>query len=138
VRAAASLTRDAVQHFRARREGVLVTLSSWVAQRGSSNPNLLAYAASKGAIRALTNTIARVHSKEGVLAYMIAPGVVRTQMSVDSAATQGGEEVVTATLAMGEWVPPDEIGELVCFLASGRQRHLSGATFDVNGASYIR
>jgi NAD(P)-dependent dehydrogenase (short-subunit alcohol dehydrogenase family) len=138
VRAAASLTRDSVRHFRARGEGVLVTLSSWVAQRGSSNPNLLAYAASKGALRALTNTIARAHSKEGVLAYMIAPGVVRTQMSVDSAATQGGEEVVTASLAMGEWVPPDEIGELVCFLASGRQRHLSGATFDVNGASYIR
>ena len=138
VRAAANLTRDAVRHFRARQQGVLVTLSSWVAQRGSGNPHLLAYAASKGAIRALTNTIARAHSKEGVLAYMIAPGVVRTQMSVDAAAAQGGEDVLTASLAMGEWVPPDEIGELVCFLASGRQRHLSGATFDVNGASYIR
>ena len=138
VRAAASLTRDAVRHFRARREGVLVTLSSWVAQRGSGNPHLLAYAASKGAVRALTHTIARAHAHEGVLAYMIAPGVVRTQMSVDAAAAQGGEDVLTASLAMGEWVPPDEIGELVCFLATGRQRHLTGATFDVNGASYIR
>ncbi len=138
VRAAANLTRDAVRHFRARQQGVLVTLSSWVAQRGCGNPHLLAYAASKGAVKALTNTIARAHAKEGVLAYMIAPGVVRTQMSVDAAAAQGGEEVLTASLAMGEWVPPDEIGELVCFLASGRQRHLTGATFDVNGASYIR
>jgi NAD(P)-dependent dehydrogenase (short-subunit alcohol dehydrogenase family) len=138
VRAAANLTRDAVRHFRERGSGVLVTLSSWVAQRGSGNPHLLAYAASKGAVRALTSTIARAHSKEGVLAYMIAPGVVRTQMSVDAAAAQGGEEVLTAGLAMGEWVPPGEIGELVCFLATGRQRHLSGATFDVNGASYIR
>ncbi len=138
VRAAASLTRDAVRHFRARGAGVLVTLSSWVAQRGSGNPHLLAYAASKGAIRSLTSTVARAHAKEGVLAYMIAPGVVRTQMSVDAAVAQGGEDVVTAGLAMGEWVPPDEIGDLVCFLATGRQRHLTGATFDVNGASYIR
>jgi NAD(P)-dependent dehydrogenase (short-subunit alcohol dehydrogenase family) len=35
-------------------------------------------------------------------------------------------------------VPPQEIGELVAFLASGAMRHLSGATLDVNGASYIR
>jgi NAD(P)-dependent dehydrogenase (short-subunit alcohol dehydrogenase family) len=138
VRATANLTREAVRHFREREGGVLVTLSSWVAQRGSGNPHLLAYAASKGAIKALTNTIARAHSKEGVLAYLIAPGVVKTQMSVDAAAAQGGEDAVTASLAMGEWVPPAEIGELVCFLASGTQRHLSGATFDVNGATYIR
>ncbi len=39
---------------------------------------------------------------------------------------------------MGEWVPPEEIGELVTFLASGSMRHLSGATLDVNGATYIR
>ncbi|MEO9175899.1 MAG: SDR family oxidoreductase, partial [Gaiellales bacterium] len=138
VRATANLTREAVRHFRERKSGVLVNLSSWVAQRGSGNPHLLAYAASKGAIKALTNTLARAHAKEGVLAYLIAPGVVKTQMSVDAAAAQGGEAAVTASLAMGEWVPPEEIGELVCFLATGRQRHLSGATFDVNGATYIR
>ncbi len=138
VRATADLTRDAVRHFRARGGGVLVTLSSWVAQRGSGLPDLLAYSASKGAVKALTHTIARAHAKEGVLAYLIAPGVVRTQMSVDAAVGQGGEAAVTAGLAMGEWVPPAEIGELVAFLATGRQRHLSGATLDVNGASYIR
>jgi NAD(P)-dependent dehydrogenase (short-subunit alcohol dehydrogenase family) len=138
VRATANLTREAVRHFRERDGGVLVTLSSWVAQRGSANPHLLAYAASKGAIKAMTNTLARAHAKEGVLAYLIAPGVVKTQMSVDAAAAQGGEDAVTASLAMREWVPPEEIGELVCFLATGRQRHLSGATFDVNGATYIR
>ena len=45
---------------------------------------------------------------------------------------------MTASLAMGEWVPPTELGSLVAFLASGACRHLSGATLDVNGASYIR
>ena len=48
------------------------------------------------------------------------------------------EEAVTATLAMREWVPPEDVAALVAFLASGRVRHLTGATLDVNGASYIR
>jgi NAD(P)-dependent dehydrogenase (short-subunit alcohol dehydrogenase family) len=39
---------------------------------------------------------------------------------------------------MKEWIPPAEIAELVVFLASGKVRHLSGATIDVNGASYLR
>ena len=39
---------------------------------------------------------------------------------------------------MKEWVPPKEIAELAAYLASGQVRHLSGATLDVNGASYIR
>ena len=73
-----------------------------------------------------------------ILAYTVAPGVVRTRLSEESAATLGGEEVVTAGLAMGEWVPPEEIADLVAFLATGRCRHLSGATLDVNGASYVR
>jgi NAD(P)-dependent dehydrogenase (short-subunit alcohol dehydrogenase family) len=59
-------------------------------------------------------------------------------MSEVSAQRLGGEDQVTAGLAMGEWVPPSEIAELVVFLASGSVRHLSGATLDVNGATYIR
>jgi hypothetical protein len=60
-------------------------------------------------------------------------------MSEDFAALQpGGEAAVTASLQMGEWVPPREIGELVAFLATGKVRHLSGATLDLNGATYVR
>lgn len=133
-----ALTREAVQHFRARGAGVLITMSSWVAQRGSGNPHLLAYAASKAAIRAATQTLARAHAAEGLLAYVVAPGMVRTQMSEIAAARVGGEAKTRAGLAMGDWVPPGEVAELIAFLASGSQRHLSGATLDVNGASYIR
>lgn len=138
VRAPADLMREAVGHFREREAGVLVTISSWVAQRGAGNPHLLAYAASKGAVKALTQTLARAHAREGVLAYVIAPGIVATRMSVDAADQQGGAEAITAGLAMGEWVPPAEIADLVVFLAGGTTRHLTGATFDINGASYIR
>jgi NAD(P)-dependent dehydrogenase (short-subunit alcohol dehydrogenase family) len=134
----ANLMRRAAQHFVANGSGVLILLSSWAAQRGSGNPDLIAYGASKAAVKSMAQTLARTHAKDGLLVYIIAPGVVRTRMSEISAERLGGEHVVTATLAMGEWVPPDEIGELTAFLASGKVTHLSGATLDVNGASYIR
>ena len=132
------LMKHAVNHFVAQGGGVLVTLSSWAAQRGSGSQATIAYAASKAAVKAAAQTVARQYAKAGVLSYIVAPGVVRTQMSVDAAAIVGGEEKVTAGLAMGEWVPPEELGELVAFLATGRVRHMSGATIDVNGASYVR
>jgi len=138
VAAPARLMRHAVNHFVARGGGVLVTMSSWAAQRGAGSAATIAYAATKAAIRSAAQTVARNYARAGVLSYIVAPGVVRTGMSLDAAAISGGEERVTATLAMGEWVPPEELGALVAFLATGRVRHLAGATIDVNGASYVR
>ena len=136
--APARLLRRAVAHFLERNGGTIVTVSSWSAQRGSTNPANIAYAASKAAIHAATQTVARAYAAQGILAYVVAPGVVHTRLSEQFAATQGGAEQVTAGLAMGEWVPPSEVAELVAYLAGGRCRHLCGATLDVNGASYVR
>jgi len=137
------LMRHAVRHFQSRPSaegprGVLVTISSWAAQRGVTNPAMVAYAASKAAVKAAAQTIARGYAAEGILSFIVAPGVVRTRMSEDFAATQGGEAKVSATLAMGEWVPPSDIARTVAFLCEGSVRHLSGATLDINGASYVR
>lgn len=139
VLAPAQLMRRAVQHFRQAGGGVIVTVSSWVVHRGVTNPDGMAYGASKAAIRSMTQTVARGYARDNVLAYVIAPGVVDTQMSQQFADTQpGGRQAVANGLAMGEWVPPDEVAKLTTFLATGQVRHLSGATLDVNGASYIR
>ena len=138
VQAQARLMRAAVRHFRTRGGGIIVLMSSWVAQRGVTDPKMLAYAASKGAIKAVAQSIARGYAKDGIYTYIIAPGIVRTRMSIDFAEMQGGEDAVTQTLAMREWVPPKEVGELIAFLAEGGVRHLSGATLDVNGATYVR
>lgn len=138
VQAQARLMRSAVRHFMKRGGGVIILMSSWVAQRGVTNPGMIAYAASKAAIKAVAQSIARSYAKDKIYTYIIAPGIVRTKMSVDFAELQGGEDIVTETLAMGEWVPPSEIGDLISFLATGAVAHLSGATLDVNGATYVR
>ena len=59
-------------------------------------------------------------------------------ISIDAAEQFGGEEGTACQLAMGEWIPPVEIARIVVFLSRGDCRHLSGATIDINGASYMR
>jgi NAD(P)-dependent dehydrogenase (short-subunit alcohol dehydrogenase family) len=134
----ASLVREAVKHFTASGGGTLIGLSSWAAERGSAIPHLSAYAVSKAAIRNLLQTIARNYAHQGVLAYVVAPGIVRTPMSVIAATYRGGIEAVNAILPMGAMVEPIEVARVIAFLASGSAPNLTGGTIDVNGASHIR
>jgi NAD(P)-dependent dehydrogenase (short-subunit alcohol dehydrogenase family) len=89
-------------------------------------------------VKALTQTVARSFAKENVLAYVVAPGIVRTRMSEISATARGGTDKVLAILPLGEMVPPEEVASLIVYLAGGNARHLTGATIDVNGAAYVR
>jgi NAD(P)-dependent dehydrogenase (short-subunit alcohol dehydrogenase family) len=138
VKAPARLMRNAVNHYLETGGGAIITISSWAAQRGVTNPATIAYGASKAAVRSATQSIARAYARDNILAYVVTPGVVRTRLSEQFAATQGGEEQISATLANGKWVSPAELGNLVAFLASGAVPQMSGATIDVNGASYVR
>ncbi len=135
---AANVVKEAVNHFLTRGGGIVISLSSWSGQKGSALPTLPAYAASKAAVKALTQTVASSYAKQGIYAYIISPGIVKTRMADLAAIVRGGEEKMKAALAMGELVPPSEVGELAVFLASGKCRHLTGATIDINGASYVR
>ena len=134
--APAHLCREAVLHFRTTGGGVIVSIASQAAHGGVGDSATIAYGASKAAITSLTQSIARSFAADGVLAYVIAPGLTGTAM---------GEDVVRRTgidpardLPLGTWVPPDEIAALAVFLVSGRVRHMSGATLDVNGAVLTR
>jgi NAD(P)-dependent dehydrogenase (short-subunit alcohol dehydrogenase family) len=134
----ANLIREAVRYYCEVGGGIIITMSSWAAQQGSTIPQLTAYASTKAAAKSLTQTIARAHAKDGVLAYIIAPGIVRTKMSQISATSRGGEDQLRAILPLGDMVPPAEVANLVAFLSSGLCRHLSGSTLDINGAAYVR
>ncbi|WP_420612813.1 SDR family NAD(P)-dependent oxidoreductase [Candidatus Spongiisocius sp.] len=133
----ARLTRSAVRHFVENGDGTVISLSSWLAYR-AGRAAMAAYSASKGALTALTKSVAGDYARQGVVAFNIAPGMVRTDMSIDAAEQFGGEEGTADQLAMGEWIPPVEIARIVVFLSRGDCRHLSGATIDINGASYMR
>ncbi len=135
TRAVADICREAILHFRPRGGGRIVNVASRAAFRGDSADSLH-YAASKGAVVALTRSIARAWAKERILAFVIAPGWVRTDMA--SVIYEPGNETALAEIPMGDAAPPEEVANMIVFLLSGNVDHATGATFDINGASYVR
>lgn len=135
TRAVADLCRSAVRSFRSRGGGRIVNVASRAAFRGD-NADYLHYAASKGAVVALTRSIARAWAGDGILAFVVAPGWVKTDMA--SIIYQPGNEAALAEIPMGDAAPPEQVANMIVFLLSGRVDHATGATFDINGASYVR
>lgn len=133
--AMADLCREAIRHFQAHGGGTLVNLASRAAFRGDG-PEFMAYAASKGGVIGLTRSIAKGFAADGVRTYAIAPGFVRTDR-IEQVMAERGAEYVTRDIPMGAPAEPQDIANLVAFLVAGLAPHATGATFDVNGASYF-
>ncbi|MFK7603798.1 SDR family NAD(P)-dependent oxidoreductase [Deinococcus sp. SM5_A1] len=131
----ADTCREAVQHFRGQGGGIIINIASRAAFRGDQ-PNAMHYAASKGGVIALTRSIARGFAHEGVLAYAVAPGWVRTEMAEAYLNEHAAE--LAQEFPLGDAAPPGDVAATVVFLASGLVRHMTGATLDINGASYVR
>lgn len=134
--AVADLCREAIRHFKTRQGGTIVNIASRAAFRGDG-PEYTPYAASKGGVIALTRTIARGFAKDNILAFAIAPGFVHTDR-IAEVMQERGADYVTRDIPMGEPVPPEQVANIVAFLASGLAPHATGSTIDINGASYVR
>lgn len=134
--APAVLCRAAVATFSEQPEGgIIINLASRAAFRGE-DPDYWHYAAAKAGIVAMTRTIARHHGRDGVTAYAIAPGYVDTPFN-HLFAEEVGVEAAAADTGLGEVAQPQDIANVIAFLASGLARHATGATIDINGASYV-
>ena len=71
-----------------------------------------------------------------MLAYAVAPGRVRTEMA--EAYLQAHAEELARDLPISMAAPPEDVANTVVFLASGGVPHMTSATLDINGASYVR
>ncbi len=129
--APATLCRLAVAHFRTRGGGIIVNVASRSSHRGDDAEHL-AYGAAKGGLLALTKGLARGYAREKILAYAVAPGWVATDLAGPEVTARAG------ALPMGVVTPPEDVAEVVGFLASGRSPHTTGATIDITGADYVR
>jgi 3-oxoacyl-[acyl-carrier protein] reductase len=133
----AALCRAAIASFGAQPGGgVIVNLASRAAWRGE-DPDYWHYAAAKAGVVAMTKTIARQYGRQGVTAFAVAPGFVDTPFNAPAVAEHGMEMFVNDT-ALGEVAQPQDVANVIAFLASGKARHVTGATIDVNTASYVR
>ncbi len=109
--------------------GRIVNIASIAGKEG--NPKLAAYSASKGAVIAMTKSLGKELATTGVLVNAIAPAVIDTPMN---AATS--PEVlahITSLIPMRRVGRPEEVAELVAWLASDRCSFSTGAVYDISG-----
>lgn len=134
VQAPADICRAAIAHYRKTGGGRIVNIASRAGHRGDG-PEHAAYAASKGAVLAMTKSWARGLSGENIHLYAIAPGWVETRMAPQDieARKQAIKEI-----PLGRVAQPEEVANLIAFLLSDACPSAVGATFDINGASYVR
>ncbi len=116
-------------------QGRIINISSRAAFRGDTT-DYIAYAASKGAIVSITRTIARHYGKQGIKAFLIAPGFTRTDMA-EEILSEYGEDFALNDIALSELTKPEDISPMVTLLCSGLADHATGATIDINAGSYV-
>jgi NAD(P)-dependent dehydrogenase (short-subunit alcohol dehydrogenase family) len=135
LRAPALISKWALNRWEKEGGGVLINIASRAAYRGDTQ-EYTAYAASKGGLVAFTKSVARDFGKKNIVAYSIAPGFIKTDMAMDSIKVYG-EAYLTEGMAFDEITSPEEVAEVVAFLSTGKVKHMTGATFHINGGSYM-
>ncbi|QWF77547.1 glucose 1-dehydrogenase [Amycolatopsis sp. CA-230715] len=126
--------RSVVEPMSARGGGAIVNVSSVEGLAGM--PYLVAYTASKFAIRGMTKVAALELGRRGIRVNSVHPGMIDTDMVRDAA---GGAEVdlswVGKKVALGRLGQPDEIAALVTFLASDESSYCTGGEFIADGGA---
>ena len=136
TRAVGILCKEFVEHAKTQQQGRIVNISSRAAFRGDTT-DYIAYAASKGAIVSLTRSIARHYGKQGIKAFLIAPGFTRTDMA-NAILEEYGEDFALNDIALNELTTPEDIAPMVTLLCSGLADHATGTSIDINAGSYVR
>jgi NAD(P)-dependent dehydrogenase (short-subunit alcohol dehydrogenase family) len=107
-----------------------------VGKPGVDNPSILAYASTKGALETLVKNWAAILGPRGVRVNAVAPGVIETDMS-NFTKTEAGREVTLGMQALKRIGKPEDIADVVAFLASDAARWITGASIPVDGGSKL-
>src|SRR5215210_2129010 len=131
-------SRHAIPEMRERGGGAIVNVSS--VQAIASQRGVAAYTASKGGINALTRAMATDHAGENIRVNAVCPSSVDAPMLRWAADLFKGEDTVEATVEdwgrmhpLGRVAKPEEVAEVICFLASPRASFVTGADYRVDG-----
>ncbi len=125
------LTTQLVSTMVQRGGGSVINISSISGVSGA--PLRAAYAATKGAVDALTRSLAMEYGPAGVRFNSVAPGVVETAMWTENLSKPGVREEVTALVPLRRLSTPEDVADVVTFLASDAARYVTGETISADG-----
>jgi 3-oxoacyl-[acyl-carrier protein] reductase len=132
---AANVTWCAVRHMIAAGGGRIVNVSSRGAFRGE--PTQPAYGASKAALIAFGQSLARALGPHRIAVTTVAPGWTETEMAAESLSGPRGD-AIRGESPLGRVATPQDVARAVLYLASPEAEMASGSVLDLNGASYLR
>jgi 3-oxoacyl-[acyl-carrier protein] reductase len=107
-----------------------------VGKPGLDDPSILAYASTKGALETLVKNWAAILGPQGIRVNAVAPGVIDTDMS-NFTKTEAGREAALGMQALKRSGKPEDVADVVAFLASDAARWITGASIPVDGGSKL-
>jgi 3-oxoacyl-[acyl-carrier protein] reductase len=125
--------RAAMPHFLRNQAGVILNTSSMWGLVGASCETT--YASTKGAVIALTKSLAKELAPSGVRCNCIAPGVIRTEML--SPFSEAELDVLAEETPLGRLGTPEEIAQAMVYLASPAATFITGQVLNLSGGFVI-
>lgn len=118
---------------------IVNTASTWGIYPG---PGHVAYCTSKGAVAAMTKSLGRDHARDNIRINAVCPNEVNTPMLKTGFAQRGLDpektmEQLNETVPLGRIAEPEEMAEVIAFLASDAASYIAGATIEVTGAKPV-
>jgi len=122
-------TKAALRPMLKQRWGRIVNISSVSGLRG--NPGQANYSSAKAALVALTKTVARESASRNVTVNAVAPGMIATDITASM--PEKAREAIVGQIPLGRMGTPEEVAELVAFLASDAAAYITGAVIQIDG-----
>jgi len=123
------MTKAAARPMMKQRSGVFVNIASVIGLMG--NAGQANYGASKAGVSNLTKTVARELAARGIRANAVAPGFIKTKMT--DALTEDVRNAMLAAIPLKDFGTPEDVANVVLFLASDLSRYVTGQTLSVCG-----
>ena len=124
-----NLSKAIIQKMLRNRYGRIVNIVSISGQKG--NPGQVNYSAAKAGVIGATKALAQEVAKRNVTVNAVAPGFIRTDMTKELP-----EDELKKMIPMNRFGEPEEVADLVSFIASKKANYITGEIINLNGGIY--
>lgn len=130
-----NFTRQVAPLFKEQKYGKIINVTSINGLRGKFGQSN--YSASKAGIIGFTKAVAKELGSFGVNVNAVAPGLIETPMLKESEARDKIVDMAMAEIALKRVGQPEDLANVIAFLASDKARHITGEVIKVDGGQYI-